>query len=148
MAAKKLKSFIAALLAAAVALSGSVVSVGAVESTTTYSSSSVSSDIHALFDSSDYKMLKLNSQYSLWYLQNLKSTAESSGADEETLYLINRAISITNGTLTYDSELEFQPERKGELYKEPKDNHQLWFYGTNRQITGIWASPGKNSMFM
>ena len=46
----------------------------------------------------------------------------------------------TGQTVSYDKSREFIPQRKGDLRKIGYDELQLAYVGTNRTITGIWAS--------
>ena len=109
----------------------------------TASNSTIETQIQALFDPSDYRMLTLASGVTKAQVTSLASTAASQSLSEDASYLIDRAVKIACGQKIFESDREKQPEREGDRAQTARQKLKLWRLGFNRQSTGIWAVPGE-----
>ena len=136
------------MLAAALSISSAASAVGfaaptAFAATSLSTNSSIESQIQALFDSSDYRMLTLASGVTNTQVTSLASTAASQSLSENASYLIDRAVKIVNGQKIFDADREKQPIRAGDMLQTVRQQLKQYRISYNRQATGIWGVPGK-----
>lgn len=97
-------------------------------------------DIDDLFDASDYSKSTLKGTVTRESVDALVNKAKFFNIPELSKSLINKAQQLINNQNIKNSSREFVLERKGNLREYAENELEVSYLGTNKVVTGIWAS--------
>lgn len=104
---------------------------------------SIIKEIDNLYNESDYTKNTLKKTATKASVEELANKVKYFNIPELSKLLINRAQKLINNQSKKVTSREFILERKGDLKKYAETELEVAYLGTNKVVTGIWASPYK-----
>ena len=99
-------------------------------------------NLDEVFDKSDYTYHTLRRDMSKSDIQAVADRAAEFGmTGEDKVKLENVQQLLNNPDYKIDTDMEFTPKRNGDTRKIGNDDFKFSYWGTNRQVTGLWAVP-------
>ncbi len=103
--------------------------------------SNVFKKVTGYFDPKDYSYRTLRSSVNLSEVRSTVKEAEDYPWDGTDKILIDHLKSFVDSSAGLSDGYEFIPKRNGDTRNIAKNQFKFWFWGTNRQSTGLWGVP-------